>query len=108
MSSTWAEASKCPRDGAQGSIESERNGSGAMRGSKMVTVICPNTRCSFHDVGWVVQIRPDNTIPDPQVVEQRPQQFRFGASERIKARAIRDQLESQVARETKAGTEITR
>jgi len=106
MSSSWAEASKCPRDGSQGAIASERAGTGQLRGSKLITLICPETRCGFHEDGWVVQIRPDNTIPDPQAPRTREKQFYFGANERIKARRIREQLDAQVERETQAGTEV--
>jgi hypothetical protein len=56
-------------------------------------------------MGWIVQIRPDNTIPDKQEVTNRPKQFRNTMSEAAKQQ-VRDALAQQVVNEQKPGYEI--
>jgi len=103
MSTTWEEASLCPRDGAfTGKVISQRNVKGE---GTIYTLVCPESNCSFHDMGWIVQKRPDGTIPDPQTDRSRPRQFKNTMTEAAKQQ-VRDALAQQVAAEQKPGYEI--
>jgi hypothetical protein len=57
-------------------------------------------------MGWVVQILPDNTIPDPIDPTTREKQYSFTTNDKIRRRKVLAGLEEQVQRELKAGTEI--
>jgi hypothetical protein len=56
-------------------------------------------------MGWVVQIRPDNTIPDKQEVVERPKQF-VNTLSATRKQEIRDALAQQVINEQKPGYEV--
>ena len=99
MSTTWDEASKCPRDGAYTGIVKTRKtipGQG-----QLVELQCPEDHCPFHETGWIVQVRPDGTIPDK--AEVREKQFPKTSSSETRRRAALDLLEEQVQRELRQG-----
>jgi hypothetical protein len=104
MSTTWDDASKCPSgDGYAGVIESRKS----FEGGQIVSLQCPATRCEFNVAGWIVQIRPDNTIPDRVTANER----RASNGPRAKinqaaAQRARDMLAQQVLEEQKPGKEV--
>jgi len=106
MASSWEDARRCPSDESPGEIVGRRPASresGAAPGSQLVTLQCKNTRCAYHETPWVVQINPDNTIPDP--ITDREKFFpKLPGGQR--ARDVVDMLTRQVERETKPGGEI--
>jgi hypothetical protein len=64
MSTTWDEASRCPRHELTGIEQSSKPMKGGVQGGQLITLTCPQEECEYYDVGWIVQIRPDGTIPD--------------------------------------------
>jgi hypothetical protein len=64
MTATWDEASRCPRHQLTGKEESRRPMKGGVQGGELITLTCPQDECEYKDVGWIVQVRPDGTIPD--------------------------------------------
>jgi hypothetical protein len=103
VSSSWTEASKCPADGAQGVKSGESRGND---GSRLITVICPENRCHYHEMGWIVQIRRDGSIPDPIDPKTREKNYPAVQADIQRSRRIRDNLERQLGVETKPGGEI--
>jgi hypothetical protein len=103
MSSTWEEASKCPRDGAYtGKVINRRR----IPEGQLVTLECPEDNCPYHTDGWIVQLRPDGSIPDPTPAEQREKRFAPTSSSSTRKRLVLDALEEQIALEQKAGGEV--
>lgn len=103
MSTSWDEASSCPNDGSPGKVEHRRPQPG---GGQLVTLTCNQTRCQYHKDGWVVQIRPDNTIPDkidPRTREKAAPAYHFSNTRRDNILAA---LEQQTRAEQKPGTEV--
>lgn len=102
MTTSWEEASQCPRDQFTGKVTGRRPLPG---GGQLVTLVCPGDNCEYADTGWLVQIRPDNTIPDKREADRTPKQFVNTMTETAKQQ-IRDALAQQVESELKPGTEI--
>jgi hypothetical protein len=103
MVATWDEASRCPRDGFTGKVMS-RKGLGG--GGQLVSLVCPGDNCEYHEQGWVVQVRPDNTIPDVTPVEQREKHYAPTSMSNQRRRMVLDALEEQAASEMRPGTEV--
>lgn len=103
MSTSWDEASKCPADGSTGRVVNRRREGR----SQLVTLACTNTRCAYHEDGWVVQIRPDNTIPDPIDPNTREKRFAPTSMAHARRRMVLDALEEQIASETSPGGEVS-
>jgi hypothetical protein len=106
MSTSWDEASQCPGDGTPGRVVNRRAVPRDQGGGQMVTLECNLTRCEYHEQGWIVQIRPDNTIPDPTPKEQREKNYAPTALSHARKRAVLDALEEQFAQEQRPGTEV--
>lgn len=103
MSASWDEASKCPRDGAYtGKVIQRKPVRG---GGQLVTLVCPEDNCAYHDMGWIVQVRPDGTIPDAVAPSQREKQFISSPVAAQRKKAILNALEEQVAAEQRTGSE---
>lgn len=103
LSSTWEEASSCPEDGTPGKVQNRRPAPG---GGQTVTLICNMTRCPYHSDGWVVSIRPDNTIPDKIDPRTRDKEFtplQFSNTRRDNVLAA---LGQQLTNEQKPGAEV--
>jgi hypothetical protein len=104
MTTSWDEASRCPRgDGFTGKVESRK---ALPSGGQMVTLVCPGDNCEYHEMGWVVQIRPDNTIPDKLDVNTRERSFAPTAVSHQRRAQVMRALEEQAASEMKPGTEV--
>jgi hypothetical protein len=102
MSTSWDEASQCPDDQFTGKVINRK----PIRGQgTLVTLECPNERCQYHETGWVVQVRPDNTIPDKLDLSTREKQYRNTMTEAAKQQ-VRDALAQQVLDEMKPGSEV--
>ena len=106
MTTTWDEASKCPRDGAfTGIVRERRRLEGSL--SPIVTLVCPETNCPYNADPWIVQIRPDGTIPDaPSAEERRAARGPRMKTSETQAQKVRDMLAEQAANETKPGYEV--
>lgn len=93
---TLDEARRCPTCGELGQAVGVRPME-SMRQGKLHVFRCQNTRCMKHDRDWLVQVRPDGTIPEPS--KNREKSFpedRGVARGRIdKARASVDRLVQQ-------------
>ncbi len=73
---TWEQANKCPECKSAGKeISSQPIGFDG----KLVQLACENPFCKYsnNDVSviWMVQVRPDGTIPDPQSTRSRPVEY---------------------------------
>jgi hypothetical protein len=64
MTASWDDASRCPRHELKGAEQSSRPMKHGEQRGTLVTLTCPQETCEYYDAGWVVQIRPDGTIPD--------------------------------------------
>jgi hypothetical protein len=62
MSASWDEARRCDVHGDPGKETGRVYGQGTARGSKFVTLECARKDCPIGT--WIVQIRPDGSIPD--------------------------------------------
>jgi len=76
-------------------------------GGQLVTLLCNQTRCQYAADGWIVSIRPDNTIPDK--IDPRTRERQFGDMHFSSARrdAIMAALERQTVNEQKPGAEVS-
>jgi hypothetical protein len=105
VSTTWDEASKCPEDESTGKVVSRKQQG---RAGQLVTLECQLTRCQYHDMGWVILVRPDGTIPDKVEPSQREKtDFDAVLYRQRRARYI-EALERQASEETKPGAEVAR
>jgi len=103
MSTTWDQASKCPRDGAfTGKVTSRK----AVKGGQLVTLECPEDNCPYHLDGWIVQVRPDGTIPDAVVPSERERQFAPTSMSASRRRLVMDALDRQVELEMQKHGEV--
>jgi len=104
VSTSWDEASRCPRDGQyQGKVVKRAP---QREGGQLITLECPETNCEYHTSGWIVQTRADGSIPDK--IDPRTRERRFAPTPMAHARrrAVLDALEEQVASEQRAGSEV--
>lgn len=98
MSTTWEEASSCPRDGAfTGQVVKRK----ATQEGQLVTLICPEDNCSYHVDGWVVLIRHDGSIPDKIDPRTREKQFAPLNLRPERQEQVLADLERQIAQETR-------
>lgn len=112
MSASWEDARRCPSDGSPGEIVNQqmaKRDSGAPPGTKLVTLICKNTRCEFHETPFVVGINPDGTIPDPTTTREKqfPNLLEGNFTAKQRARDVVAQLEAERLRTQKEGAEVT-
>jgi hypothetical protein len=105
MTTPWDEASRCPRDGAFTGKVTQRK---PFEGGQLVTLVCPEDNCEYHEMGWVVQLRPDGTIPDKLDVHNREKSFVLSPTAAQTKRRVLEALEEQAAAEQRPGTEVTR
>jgi hypothetical protein len=68
------EASKCPKCGLTGELSGAPQQS-AKPGVRVLTYKCKNDRCKWYDTGWLVQLNPDGSVPEPSEVPRGPKQF---------------------------------
>lgn len=73
---TLEQANKCPDCGSTGEeISSQSIGFDG----KLVQLACKNAVCKYNNndvnVIWMVQVRQDGTIPDPQSTRSRPVEY---------------------------------
>jgi len=83
---TWSDAIQCPKCGLTGEHmpkESRQVGTrdssgnrihGVTPGAKLHKIYCRNSRCSWFNTNWTVQVNPDNSIPEPDE-HRRPRQY---------------------------------
>jgi hypothetical protein len=106
MTTSWADASLCPRDQAfTGKVTNRKR---LPEGGQLVTLVCPENRCEYHEIGWAVQVRPDGTIPDKIDVNTREKNFVRSPMAATRAQAVRDALAEQALNEQQAGFEVQR
>jgi hypothetical protein len=111
VSTSWDEAAKCPEDGSTGKVTGERALPRSEGGGKLVTLACLLNRCTYSEesgMGWAVQVRADNTIPDKVDPATREKYLPKASMPESRKQVIRDALAQQVEDEMKAGTEIRR
>lgn len=70
---TLEEAKRCPKCNNVG----KENGikPGAKPRTKVLVMLCENPLCRWHGTGWMIQINPDGSIPDPADNPRGPKQF---------------------------------
>lgn len=59
---TYEEASRCPKCSSPGKYLSESPGP---HGSKLHTIACGNSRCTWYTTTYLVQVNSDGSIPEP-------------------------------------------
>lgn len=70
--STFEEARRCPTCQEPGDVDSKRPYTGPERYLGTLWVfICKNERCKRYERTWVVQVRPDGTIPEPTLNREK-------------------------------------
>jgi hypothetical protein len=92
---TLEEARRCPTCTEPGDIESRKPFTGAERYLGTLWVfVCKNQRCKRYDRTWVVQVRPDGTIPEATLHREKNFPLADGSHrERVeRARATVDDL----------------
>lgn len=60
--STFEEARRCPKCEQPGAVVAEKVGP---HGSKIHTIMCMNSRCTWNNTTYIVQVNPDGTVPPP-------------------------------------------
>lgn len=70
---TFEEASRCPKCEQPGRPGSPQPS--AKPGVRVVPVTCENERCRWYNTGWLVQLNPDGSVPDPSETPRGPKQF---------------------------------
>lgn len=73
-----------------------------------MTLVCNQTRCPYHEDGWVVQIRPDNTIPDRIDTRTREKEYTPLYAFNERRSALLGNLQEQLEREQRPGAEVTK
>lgn len=68
--STMEEAKRCPTCGEPGDVESRKPAPERYLGTLWI-FICRNERCRRFERTWVVQVRPDGTIPEPTLHREK-------------------------------------
>jgi hypothetical protein len=104
MSASWEEARRCPGDGSPGEVVSKtpaKRGSGLPPGTQFVTLQCKNNRCAYNETPYIVQIRPDGTIPDPTL--QRDKSFvPLTVFDRDKGKTVIENLQEELELQRRA------
>jgi hypothetical protein len=99
MSDTsFDEARRCPTCQQPGLAVGQRPADSSNRRAGTLHIFrCANERCAKHDRDWIIQVRPDGTIPEPTLNREKSFNIdRNTARERIaKARAGVDSLVRQ-------------
>jgi hypothetical protein len=74
---TWEEATACPKCGFTGEHVAKETTQVSIRdasgnrihgvtpGARLHKIYCRNSRCSWLNTNWTVQVNPDGSIPDP-------------------------------------------
>ena|SRR5687767_9371899 len=93
MTTSWDEASRCPKCETAGEVVDERK---APTPGKLVTLTCPNKRCRWFGTNFQVKVNPDGTIPDP--ITKRPKAFQVlpddkGQTQEILERGLRQSMQ---------------
>lgn len=93
---TFDEARRCPECNELGQPAGVRAMENRRQGQLHVFK-CQNERCKKHDRDWIVQVRPDGTIPEPTTNREKNFYVPRGvAKQRIEnARASMDRLVQQ-------------
>ena len=98
MTTSWEDARRCPECEEAGQELSRKPGTQSMRGSSIVTLECPKEHT------WIVQIRPDGTIPDPVKPEDREHYFpKMPGWRKERGRDIIQNIEEDLRRQTQPG-----
>jgi hypothetical protein len=103
MPTTWDEANRCPEDQYTGIVQSRKSYKG---GGQIVTLTCPQTRCQYYEDPWIVQVRPDNTVPDRIDPNERRKANPRPKINQAAAQQARDILAQQVLAEQRPGYEV--
>lgn len=68
---SYEDAKHCPKCDLTGELTKVSSaGRGAPRGTQVHTLTCRNSRCSWCDTNWDIQVNPDGTIPEPRKHEK--------------------------------------
>jgi len=90
---TIDEAKRCPKCGNAGEESGNHRGP---RGSRVYTFICKNETCRWFDTGWLVQVKPDGTIPEREPGEKEfPAMPDFDVNKERTEEAIKRQVEQE-------------
>jgi len=76
------------------------------RGTYALHMMCRNERCKWFNTGWLVQVNPDGTVPDPVDHKQSREPGFFqnlGRPDPALARRIEHIAENQLEQETQPG-----
>jgi len=93
---TFDEARRCPSCAELGQPAGIRPTENRRQG-KLHIFKCQNERCEKFDRDWVVQVRPDGTIPDPILNREKsfPQERGVARARIERAREALDRLNQQ-------------
>jgi hypothetical protein len=99
-STTFEEASRCPKCNLPGEEAAPIPAPNAKRGAKLVFVWCRTSGCPWEGTNWVVQINPDGSVPKPyeQLGEKRYPKLSPESETKV-----REAIESQVRHEIQPG-----
>ncbi len=69
---TWDQAVKCPRCDQAGRDTGQVLGEG---GTKIHSIMCENSACSWYQTNWAITVQSDGTIPIRADAERQPKVF---------------------------------
>lgn len=100
---TLEEAKRCPKCNEPG----EETGSKPLRtsetrGARLLDVFCRNSRCSWYNTPWVIQVNPDGTVPPPNMNREK----RFPKLDPVVGERVIGNLERQLEAEQRGDAEI--
>jgi len=71
---SYEEATRCPKCGNTGELVSKHPaGTDLPRGTMAHVLMCKTELCRWYNTTWLVQVNPDNTVPDAKTVGRQKQ-----------------------------------
>jgi hypothetical protein len=100
---TLEEAQRCPKCDKPGEIDGTGTQIPGSR-NKRLYIFCRNELCRWYDTSWVVDVKPDGSVPEPQI-HRNPTFYQDPSADRL-AREIEERLAAERDASLKPGGEV--
>lgn len=92
----YEEAKRCPKCQQPGDKVSEHSAGPEFKpGTKAHIIMCRNELCRWYDTTWVVQVRPDGTVPDPQILNRQKNYPDMPVDQEVLDEYLQSELDAQ-------------
>lgn len=96
----YTDAIVCPQCGLTGNVRKKiKDGPNSLH-----MVYCENERCSWFDTPWNVTVRPDGSVPDPQI-HMGQKHYKVSKSDVERARQISEEYAAKLLEQSLKGGE---